>query len=338
MPRLSLQTARNAFLFMAMRVTGDWGDGGKKRKKDEGWSLQWPLKLPKSSISFISDQMRPDLEILSECRPTTSTTKMQLRRVDGGGAVLISCCSHTETLSPLVFQSFRIPWKTLILLLITCPEWEMVHSLEQWYNKACMLGVMNGFLFYFSFKKQNKEGEPGHVEQADFSICLAGESKQKHLMKSRLLLSLIHAQSGNLKCKVSVLKWSSPSRGLREKLNGEPFFWHTLRFPSRPETVAHNLCDLSVGRSSFECSWNKLISHHLLSTSALRFLHSNLPFTPGTFGGIIFFIFFPHFSTCKLGKDMIVTSVWHAFCQSISSLSWNTWITADCLRVTGCYC
>ena len=54
-----------------------------------------------------------------------------------------------------------------------------------------------------------------------------------------------------------------------------PSLWHTFLNLRRPETVTHNLRDLSAGCSGFE---DKLISPHLLSTSALRFLHSNLPF------------------------------------------------------------
>lgn len=73
---------------------------------------------------------------------------------------------------------------------------------------------------------------------------------------------------------MSLLKSLSPSQRLRA-LSISASLTHILLL-HHPETVTHNLRDLSAPCSSFERSWNKLISPHLLRTSVLRFLHSNL--------------------------------------------------------------
>ncbi len=129
--------------------------------------------------------------------------------------------------------------------------------------------------------------------------------------------------------------------------------------PSSWDCHTHNLWDLAAGGSSFEWNWTKMISPHLLRTSALRFLHFNLPFRQCGF-------WYDYF-----GNDMLTSALnkaaesslalapfdaWASEYKGQQLLTWNvcrskwlsstcirrmiinTWMTEDRLSVTGHYC
>lgn len=147
----------------------------------------------------------------------------------------------------------------------------------------------------------------------------------------------------------SLPKPLSPSQRLRE-LSISASLTHILLL-HHPETVTHNQRDLSAPCSSFERSWNKLISPHLLRTSVLRFLHSNLLIVDATrwhdyVGNAVLM------STMNTATDPFLVTEWHLSwggggglsCKSTRSIRTilgmriNTGMTADCLGVTGHYC
>lgn len=136
----------------------------------------------------------------------------------------------------------------------------------------------------------------------------------------------------------------SPNQRLRELLISGSLTHIQLLHHS--ETVTHNLRDLSARCSSFEWSWNKLISPHRLSTSALRFLHSNLLIVDLTAGTVTLAAsrrLGPQtkslaLNTCTLQKNGKGEPQSVIFIKTILRMRLNTSGTADCLSVTGHSC
>ncbi len=89
-------------------VGADWGDSKQDKGGRAGYS---------DHLSPPSSRLKWDLQILSQCRPTTCKTQ---RAVEGSKAALIPRRSHIPPLSPLVYLSFRNTWNALILLAPSC--------------------------------------------------------------------------------------------------------------------------------------------------------------------------------------------------------------------------
>lgn len=209
------------------------------------------------------------------------------------------------------------------------------------------------FMFFWSweqglYKKQADLGEPSR----EFGISVDVGNKQN--VKRRRFFFISDTCSGNLKYKL--LHWSCHLQVKGEESCRSPSLWHTFLNLRRPETVTHNLQDLSAGCSGFE---DKLISPHLLSTSALRFLHSNLSFrlcdclhdysgdatwTQAMDKATESFLASAPLNMWARERKRTAQSTWKGalpsmiFSQSILRMSTNTWTTADCLSVTGHYC
>lgn len=78
-----------------------------------GLSLQWPLSLSQSPPPLKWN------ETWRFCLNVGQRTCKPRHAVEGSKAILIPCCSHIPTLSPLVYLSLRNTWNSLILLALS---------------------------------------------------------------------------------------------------------------------------------------------------------------------------------------------------------------------------